>query len=141
MSMKKTASSLGLVYGDQDRVYNSRLAQELRYWAETENRAEPFNREVFKTYFAEGKNIGEISVLMEIAASAGLPKHKTKSVLETREYKDMVDRDWALSRENGILAAPTFVIHNNRLVGAQPYDQLKRFMDKNSVKKMNGSAT
>ncbi len=51
----------------------------------------------------------------------------------------MVDKDWAFSRETGIMAVPTFVINENRLVGAQPYGHLKKFMDENSISKIKNS--
>ncbi len=135
LSMKKTAMGLGLAFGDQEIVCNSRLAQELRYWAESKNRAASFNLAVFKAYFAEGKNIGKIPVLIDISVSAGLPEQEAETILETRAFKDQVDADWALSKETEILAAPTFVINENRLVGAQPYEHLKKFMKKNRVSK------
>ncbi len=135
MSIKKVAADLGLAFGDHKKVYSSRLAQELRYWAESKNRAEPFNQAVFKAYFADGKNIGKKPVLIDIAVSAGLPEREAEKVIETREFKDVVDTDWAFSRETGILAVPTFVINKNSLVGAQSYEHLKNFMDANSVSK------
>jgi len=46
-----------------------------------------------------------------------------------------VDEDWAISKARGITAVPTFVINQDKLVGAQPYETLEKFMAANGVKK------
>lgn len=134
VGMQKIAAGLGLAFGEQKMVCSSRLAQELRYWAATKSRADAFDLAVFTAYFAEGENIGKVPVLVRLTASAGLPSHEAKDVLETRPFKDAVDADWDLSREKKIIAAPTFVIGENRLVGAQSYDNIRKFMDKCGVR-------
>jgi len=46
-----------------------------------------------------------------------------------------VDADWSLSQEKGITAVPTFVMNQDKLVGAQPYEMLERLMEANGVKR------
>jgi len=87
----------------------------------------------FKAYFVEGKNIAKFPVLLDLAASVGLPREEAETVLSTRAFKDPVDEDWAISRAKGITAVPTFVIHQDTVVGAQPYETLKAFMAANGV--------
>ena len=55
--LKKTAAGLGLPFGNREKTYNSRLAQELGLWAETMNKGEEFHLAAFKAYFVDGKNI------------------------------------------------------------------------------------
>jgi predicted DsbA family dithiol-disulfide isomerase len=46
-----------------------------------------------------------------------------------------VDEDWSISKEKGITAVPTLVINQDKLVGAQPYEAMEKFMAANRVGK------
>ncbi len=133
--LKSKAEELGLPFGERKKTYNSRLAQELGSWAESKNRGDAFNMAVFKTYFVDGKNIAKIPVLLDLTVSVGLPREEAEIVLSTRTFKDPVDEDWAISKARGITAVPTFVINQDKIVGAQPYETLEKFMAANGVSK------
>jgi len=133
--LKNKAAELGLPFGERSKTYNSRLAQELGSWAESKNRGDAFHMAAFKAYFVDGKNIAKIPVLLGLAASVGLPREEADAVLSTRAFKDPVDEDWAISKARGITAVPTFVINQDKLVGAQPYETLKEFMAANGVRR------
>ncbi len=135
--LHKTADDLGLPFGERKRTYNSRLSQELGLWAESKNKGDAFHNAVFRAYFADGKNIAKIPVLLDLAESAGLPRDEAASVLAARTFKAAVDADWALAREKAITAVPTFVMKQEKLVGAQPYDMLERLMTANGIKKIS----
>lgn len=132
--LRETAADLGLSFEERDKTYNSRLAQELGYWAASKDKGEAFHREVFRAYFAEGKNIAQVSVLVDLADAIGLPREEAQTVLTTRAFRASVDADWALSRTKGITAVPTFVMNHDTLVGAQSYGELKRLVEANGVK-------
>ena len=131
----KTAEDFGLPFRGSDKIYNSRLAQELGLWSETKNRGDEFHAAVFKAYFVDSKNIAGIPVLVELASSVELPADEAAEILATRAFKAAVDADWALSKEKSITAVPTLVMNQDRLVGAQPYKDLEVLMEANGVKK------
>ncbi len=137
--MKQAADEAGLPLGDRDKTFNSRLAQELGKWAESNDKGDPFHHAVFKAFFADGINIAKIPALVDIAASVGLPREESEAVIVQRTFKADVDEDWALSQKNGITAVPTFVMNKDRLVGAQPYEMLERLMEERGVKKRTDS--
>jgi len=122
------AAQEGLPLGEREMTYNSRLAQELGKWAESQGRGDSFHNEVFRAYFVHGKNIAKIAELTEIAGAVGLSRDAALNVLEQRTFQDAVDRDWARSRKMGITAVPTFMMNHDTLVGAQPYDALVEFV-------------
>ena len=130
--MQQMAHSLGLAFGDRHMTYNSRLAQELGIWAAEQGKAHSYDMAVFTAYFGEGRNLAKRDVLLDIAKQAGLDEGKAGQILADRSYSDKVDRDWDLSRRLGIQAAPTFVMGDNRLVGAQPYQALRGLVLENS---------
>jgi predicted DsbA family dithiol-disulfide isomerase len=119
----------GLPYGDRRMTYNSRLAQELGKWADTQPGGEAIHDALFKAYFVDGRNIGDPDVLLEVAKSVGLDEAKAREVLETRSYKDAVDADWDRSRQYGVTGVPTFVAGQRGVVGAQPYETLVQLIE------------
>lgn len=131
--MRQVASELGLPFGDRQKTYNSRLAQELGLWAETCGMGEAFHDKAFRAYFEGGKNIAKVPVLLDLAESAGLSRSKAAGVLSERSFGAAVDADWALSKKMGITAVPTFVMGGERLVGAQAYEKLAAFVTSNGA--------
>jgi predicted DsbA family dithiol-disulfide isomerase len=131
--MRQVADQLGLPFGKREKIYNSRLAQEVGKWAEQNGRGEQFHRAVFKAYFAENKNIAEAITLEAIGEQLGLDKTEMRRVITSRTFRNEVDEDWQRSRRIGINAVPTFVLNESHLVGAQPYDRLTQFVDYHQV--------
>ena len=126
--MKARMDAEGLPYGERTMTYNSRLAQELGKWADTQPGGEAFHDAMFRAYFVEARDISRPEVLLEIVTEVGLPVAGAREVLEKRTFKDAVDRDWALSRRYGITGVPTFVAGDSGVVGAQPYEVLERLV-------------
>lgn len=111
-------------------TYNSRLAQELGKWGDTQPGGEAIHDALFRAYFVEVRDISRPAVLLDVAARVGLAEDRAREVLEQRTFKDAVDGDWALSREYGIRGVPTFVAGPYGVVGAQPYDVLEELVRK-----------
>ena len=126
--MRARMQAEGLPYGDRKMTYNSRLAQELGKWADTQPGGEAIHDALFRAYFVDGRNIGDAQVLVEIAESVGLPGDKAREVLEQRSFKAAVDADWQKSREYGVTGVPTFVSGGRGVVGAQPYEVLEQLV-------------
>jgi predicted DsbA family dithiol-disulfide isomerase len=133
--LRQVANEEGLPLGERKRTYNSRLAQELGKWAEIQGKGEEFHKAVFRAYFADGKNIAKIPILVDVAISVGLSGRVAQRVLEKRAFREAVDQDWSRARAKGVSAVPTFVINQEALVGAQPYGALERLMHVNKVEK------
>jgi predicted DsbA family dithiol-disulfide isomerase len=133
--MQKAAATFGVPFKGTGMIYNSRLAQELTLWAESKEKGDEVHSAIFRTYFVDGKNISSIPVLQELASSAGLSIDEASEVLQTGAFKAAVDADWDLSREMRIRAVPTFIMNQERLVGAQPYEALELMMNSHGVKK------
>jgi predicted DsbA family dithiol-disulfide isomerase len=109
-------------------TYNSRLAQELGKWADTQPGGEAFHDAMFRAYFVEARDISQPDVLLDIAKGVGLSVDDARDVLEKRTFKEAVDADWALSRQYGITGVPTFVVGRRGVVGAQPYETLEQLV-------------
>lgn len=126
--MKSLMDAEGLPYGRRSHTYNSRLAQELGSWAETQPDGGAIHDALNKAYFVDGRNIGDAGALVEIAESVGLSGSAARAALEERSFKAAVDADWAKSREYGVTGVPTFVAGGHGVVGAQPYETLANLL-------------
>jgi predicted DsbA family dithiol-disulfide isomerase len=127
-AMRKRMAAEGLPYGNRTMTYNSRLAQELGNWADSRPGGEAIHDALFRAYFVDGKNIGDLEVLVSIAASVGLPAGEAREVIEKRTHRDEVDADWEKARRYGITGVPTFVAGGRGVVGAQPYEVLEELV-------------
>jgi len=126
--MRARMEAEGLPYGARTMTYNSRLAQELGAWADTQPGGEAIHDALFRAYFVDAKNIGDPEVLVEIAAAVGLPADAAREVIEKRTHKGAIDADWQKSHQYGVTGVPTFVIGRNGVVGAQPYEALEELV-------------
>ncbi len=117
-----------LPYGNRTHTYNSRFAQELAKWGESFPKGEAMNLKLFEAYFAEGRNLAEPVVLLEVAEAAGLDRDAAEEMIRKRSFRDAVDDDWKRAHELGVTGVPTFVSGNRGLVGAQPYEALEHLI-------------
>ncbi len=128
--MKARMDAEGLPYGERTMTYNSRLAQELGKWADTQPGGEALHDALFRAYFVEARDISQPAVLLEIVEKLGLAVDGAREVLEKRTFREAIDRDWELSRRIGVTGVPTFVAGGSGVVGAQPYEVLERLVQK-----------
>jgi predicted DsbA family dithiol-disulfide isomerase len=120
--LKTLMDAEGLQFNERTRTYNSRLAQELA------KAFDSLHDVLYQAYFEHGKNIGDVEVLVGIAQSAGISAEAARRVLTERTFKDAVDADWEEARRYGITGVPSFVVGDQILVGAQPYEILEKLM-------------
>ena len=130
--MQQRMADEGLDYGERTHTYNSRLAQELGKWADTQEGGSRIHDALFRAYFVDALNVGDPNVLVEIAASVGLPGDAAAEVLRDRTFSAAVDADWRLSSQYGVTGVPTFVAGGYGAVGAQPYAVLEQLIQRAS---------
>ncbi len=125
--LRTLMAEAGLEYNRRSRLDNSRLAQELGAWADTQSDSDAFHDAMFKAYFVDDRNIGEPETLVDIARSVGLNADAASSVIASRSFSPRVSADWERAWENGVTGVPTFVARDLFVYGCQPYEVLVRF--------------
>ena len=126
--MKGLMDEEGLPYSKRSHTYNSRLAQELGKWADTQPGGEAIHDALYRAYFVDAVNVGDVDALLTIAGDVGLDVYAAREVLQSRSFSDAVDADWDLSRRYGVTGVPTFVAAQKAVVGAQPYEVLENLL-------------
>jgi predicted DsbA family dithiol-disulfide isomerase len=120
----------GLPITKRSRTYNSRLAQELGKWAESQGSGDQFHRAVYRAFFVDGVNIALVDELLKIAESVGLQADEALKILNTRSFAAAVDAAWQRSRDMRITAVPTHLFEGKKLAGFAPYDDFVRLIEK-----------
>ncbi|MEW5930157.1 MAG: DsbA family protein [Gemmatimonadota bacterium] len=84
---------------------------------------------IFAAYFAEGRDVGRIDVLVELGEALGLDRTEFKVVLDIDRHAGAVLADEALAERSGIRSVPLLVVGSGPdaevLVGAQSYAALR----------------
>lgn len=96
-------------------------AHRLIHFAQKYNKGGLAKEKLLSAHFIEGKNVEDISVLIQIAVEIGLDKETTKSVLLSNEESENVKSDINEARALKISGVPFFVFDRKYAVsGAQP---------------------
>jgi predicted DsbA family dithiol-disulfide isomerase len=105
------AAAVGLNY-DYDRLQttNTVLAHQLIHYAKGRGRQAVMVERLMTAYFEEGRHIGRIPDLADLAAEIGFDRDDVVRALESAEYLDAMRADVALAGEYGIRGVPFFVI-------------------------------
>ena len=136
--LKAVAAEENLPYSDRSMTYNSRLAQELGKWADTQMGGEAIHKALFQAFFVDLDNLSDPAVLLKIVEATGLPVEGAREVLAQRTFKTQVDQDWRRAAQYGVTGVPTFVAGNYKVVGAQPYEVLELLMKEANAERREG---
>ena len=108
---------------------NSFNAHRLVYWAQGQGKGLEAKEALFSAYFAEGRDIGNVSVLVETAAAIGLDPDIVSDLLPTDADVARTRQEHEQFRQAGIDGVPTFVAHRRIAVqGAEAPEKLARFL-------------
>ncbi|MFN0114738.1 MAG: DsbA family oxidoreductase [Paracoccaceae bacterium] len=103
------------------RTPNTRDAHRVIHWAGLEGRQSPAVARIMRAYWAEGRDIGDATVLAELAGEAGLDRAAIARLLAGDSDRDEIAAREDHSRRRGVNAVPAFVIASRYVVqGAQP---------------------
>lgn len=104
---------------------NTLDAHRLIYWAGLEGRQSEIVTMLFKAYFEEGFDIGNIDRLADIAAASGMDRDAIHKRLMSKDDRDTVKVEYEEAQRIGITGVP-FFIFNRKIAtsGAQPPEAL-----------------
>jgi len=109
---------------------NSVDTHRLVHFAGADGKSEIALDVLFKYYFVEGKNIGDLKVLMVIAKSIGLDIDAFSAHLESTDGIADINAANARAHRLGISGMPSYVFNGNLVIsGAQEPNVLARMLD------------
>jgi predicted DsbA family dithiol-disulfide isomerase len=123
------AEELGAPLRPPARVPRTRKAHEAAKLAEGKDAGHAMREAISSAYWGEGRDVGRVDVLVELAAALGLDPTETHVVLDVDTFSAAVAADQALARRLGITAVPALIVGGGSdaelLLGAQPVDVLR----------------
>jgi len=119
--IEQRAAGLGITF-TRGRTWtsNSHLALQAAEFAEEHGQSLPFHRAMFKAYFEDLEDIGNLDTVVRVGADAGLPEAELRVALTSGRYRGDVDEGIRWAQQLGVTAVPTFVLDGKYgIVGAQ----------------------
>lgn len=115
------AASVGLEYHYDDiHQTNTVISHELLHYAKSKGRQLDMTERLLKAYFVDGRHVGRIDDLADLAAEIGLDRDDAHRALVEHEFLADVKADVAQAAEYGINGVPFFVFEGQYGVsGAQ----------------------
>jgi predicted DsbA family dithiol-disulfide isomerase len=103
------------------RMPNTLNAHRLIHWAGIEGVQQAVVNALMRAYWVEGRDIGDLPTLADIAGENGMDRAATLRLLQSdADADDIAARDQD-ARQKGVTAVPTFLIAQQYVVsGAQP---------------------
>ena len=135
--IEEIGNSLGFEFNfsKTERIPNTFNAHRLLWKAKKEDLQTELSEALFKAYFTDGRDVGSIEVLCDIASEAGMEKEEIKEFLNSKEGgQETADEEMSFI-EKSIGAVPTYFINNQYIIqGGQEPETFVSFLNKILVK-------
>lgn len=132
LPVQQAAEAAGLPF-DLSRITRTPStldAHRLIHWAGLEGRQHAVVSALFRGYFAEGRDIGDRTVLADLAQAAGMERALVARLLDSGADADDIRARDSDIRERGLQGVPGFLIGRKYLVtGAQPAETWLNILD------------
>ena len=103
------------------RTPNTVMSHRLVHWSARQERQDEVVAELFKAYFEDGLDVGDLETLAECARRAGLDRELARRFLLSEEGRQEVVASDVYARRLGINGVPCFIVNRKYAVsGAQP---------------------
>ena len=129
-------------FSKTERIPNTFNAHRLLWKAKREGLQTELSEALFKAYFTDGRDVGSIEVLSDIANEVGMDKEKIKKFLISKEGgQETADEEMSFI-EKSIGAVPTYFINNKYIIqGGQEPETFVSFLNKILMKEKENAAT
>ena len=118
--------TLGIRFGPQPLMSNSRKALEGGEFAKVHGRYDAYHEGIFKAFFTDCVDIGDPEVILDVARGAGLNADELRLALNTDAYLHRLEETTRRAMKNWVRAAPTcFIEGYGTITGAQPIETFR----------------
>lgn len=128
-------TGINFAFDKIDRTPNTMNAHRLIRWAASTGNQHKVAETLFCRYFEAGEDIGDISVLLDVARQSGMDTNLVGRLFESDADIQQTRDDDAAARDLGVAGVPAFLAGGKfLLLGAQDSDHLLRFFKKANEK-------
>ncbi len=100
------------------------------YWLHPQDcdKAREFAHAVFRAYWVDGRDIGELPVILQIAGSLGIDVAAYETAIGTQEIKDRLKNETDAAIGQGMFGAPYFMVDGEPFWGADRLPQIEKWL-------------
>jgi predicted DsbA family dithiol-disulfide isomerase len=131
-ALRQAGAEEGIAFNFEaiERTPNTLDAHRLIYWAGGAGVQTAIVSRLFAAYFEQGRDIGQIAELANIAQEGGMDANRVRQLLASDADIDRVQTDIGHAARLGIGGVPTFVLDRRFMAqGAQDPEQLVQVLD------------
>ncbi len=131
----QAGKQVGIEYNfDKALAVNTFDAHRFLQFAKANGKANEAEEVMFRSYFTDGKNVGDYSVLIQLGKEIGLDSDALKTALENGSYANEVRADISEAQQVGVRGVPFFVFNRKQAVsGAQDPQTFLQTLEKSFV--------
>lgn len=129
---ERSAAFLGITYKTPTPypVHTEHAARAFQWLSDRNpDEARAFAHGVFRAYFVEGRNIAEVAVLLEIAATLGLDREEVSNAFSDLATKARLKAEIDLAEARGVFGSPFFIVEGEGFWGPDRLPQLERWLE------------
>jgi predicted DsbA family dithiol-disulfide isomerase len=127
--LDERGKKMGVRFGPQPLMSNSSMAMQGGEFAKEHGKYEAYHEAVFRAFFTDCKDIGDPSVILDLAKGVGLDAVALSAAFEDGIYMPRLQEASRMAKMNGFSAAPTFVVEGyGSISGAQPIDTFRTIL-------------
>ena len=105
-------------------------ALEATEYAKEQGQFFPFHDALYKAYWADGRDLGDLDVIEDVAGQCGLDTATLRQRLGSRHYEETIMRDFKEATNLGVHGIPAFLIGNYLFTGARPYQDFQAVVER-----------
>lgn len=116
-------------FTDDFHTYNTFNTHQLLHWADQQGRMHDLKQALFIAHFVDNRNVGDSTVLADVAASIGLDRTEALAVIEDQRFAEDIRQSVQHSKQQGIQSVPSVIFNGRHLVsGAQGVENYKNIL-------------
>jgi predicted DsbA family dithiol-disulfide isomerase len=132
-------SGVSIDFSKRKYYYNTRNAHLLMHWAERFNKQIILNEHLIIAYFKDGRDISDLTVLLNIAEEIGLDRQETNAALTSTQVNQQFDKKVTRHKVINLRSIPAFIINETELISGSSSIEffektLSQFIDKRALK-------
>ena len=132
----RSCRKMGIPFSPPPIETDPTLAGAISFAAERKGLLKPYIIEVMRQEWAEGRNIGEIEVLFEVADAIGLSRGTVEEASANESYLVQMDDNWQEAQSKGVIGVPSFTVDDQVFWGNDRIESLKDHLHELRLRKI-----
>ena len=128
--LRDHAKEAGLIMRPPKVTPNTMWILEATEHAQRHGKFMEFHRAAYRAFWEDGKDLGDLAVIGEVAEEVSLDSSEMIHLLESGHYTSTVMEQYQEAMQHGIRGIPTFLVGNLMFTGAHPYEVFKTAMNR-----------